>query len=165
MRAFIGPNWRAFERLWRRDRPRPRLRSSLGVGPVLFGAAWLVYRKRYLLGFGFVGAEMGTAFLAPIFALVISLILRVFVGRYGRSIVLKAGAAEVARVRSSGAPADAQLRQLRRAGGVTLWLPILMILGEAWLGLHRPPVTEPYEAALRDLDAAGLLANVRNALP
>ena len=160
MRAYIGPNWGAYQALWERDHLRPGLRASLGLGPMLFGATWLIYRKRFLLGLVFVAAEATTAYFAPLFAILIGLMLRVVVGRYGKSLVLKAGAGEIAREQSSGAATGLRLRRLRRAGGVTLWLPILLMLGEAWLALHQ---AQGLKAP--DFEAAGILGAVQNALP
>lgn len=160
MRAFIGPNWRSYQRLWNRDRLNPRFRSSLGLGPMLLGATWLIFRKRYLLGFVFVAAEATTAYLAPLFTLIVSLMLRGIVGRYGKSLVLKAGAQAIERERRGDGATNLRLQRLREAGGVNLWLPVLLILGETWLAvnqMHRPHMP--------GLDPAGLLVNVRDALP
>jgi hypothetical protein len=160
MRAFIGPNWRAYRRLWNRDRLNPRLRSSFGLGPALLGATWLIYRKRYLPGFLLVAAEMATAYFAPWFTLVAALLARGFVGRFGKSLVMKAGAAAVERELRGAGATDSRLGRLRKAGGVNLWLPILLMLGEAWLAVHR--LEGPHTLGL---DPAGLLANVQRALP
>jgi hypothetical protein len=160
MRAFIGPQWRAYQALWERDRLEPRLRSSLGLGPMLFGATWLVYRKQYLLGFGCAAAEAATAFLSPFLTLALGLLLRSIIGRYGKSLVMKAGAAAIAREKTFSDAANERLRRLRIAGGVTLWLPILLILGETWLALYRTPSLDPAR-----FDPADLLAKVQHALP
>jgi len=160
MRAFIGPNWSAFRRLWDRDRLDPRLRSSFGFGPTLFGATWLLYRKRYLLGFLSVAAESATAYWVPWFTFVAAAVVRGMIGRYGKSLVLKAGAAEIARELRGEDAANARLSRLRKAGGVNPWLPILLMLGEAWLAVHG---IDGRHAA--GLDPAELLGDVQRALP
>ena len=106
--AFIGPNWRAYRKLWLAMRGAPRLTSSPSLSAALFAGVWLVYRKQYVAGAGFITLQaLLSVYVAPLTP-VAQLLIAAFLGRYGKSIVLIDGLAKLEEVRKSS------LRRRRR---------------------------------------------------
>ena len=65
--AFIGPNWRAYRKLWLAMRGAPRLTSSSSLSAALFAGVWLVYRKQYVAGAGFITLQaLLSLYIAPL---------------------------------------------------------------------------------------------------
>jgi hypothetical protein len=163
MRAFIGPNWNAYRRLWRRMRKAPGFTPAFGLGPALFGGLWLIFRKRLITGFSVLAIEVTLAAYAPLLASVAALIFRFGIAYYGKSMVLMAGAEAMARVAAEEPSPSAGLYRLSKEGGVawlTATLTFLALVATAGFELHQNP-----ELTERAFDAAAMLANVRNALP
>jgi hypothetical protein len=163
MRAFVGPNWQAYRGLWRAMREAPGLRASYGVAPAMLGGVWLVFRKRYLLGFGALGIEGGLVALAPLWAPFAALLLRFLISRYGKSIVLTAGAAAIAGIAPQESSQSAALYRLSREGGVS-WLmaSVAWFAAAAAFGIVAQQSLDIVSSAP---DATSLLVGLRGVLP
>jgi hypothetical protein len=163
MRAYVGPNWGAYKRLWRRMREAPGFFPAFGLGPALFGGVWLIFRKLYVIGFSVVAIETTLAAYAVFYAPFAALIFRVLIGRYGKALVLIEGANAMARVVTEEPEPSARLYRLSKEGGVawmTATLTLLALVATAGFEFR-----ENSEFVGRALDAAAMLTRVRAALP
>ena len=158
--AFIGPSWRAYRKLWLAMRGAPRLTASRSLSAALFAGVWLVYRKQYAAGAGFITLQaLLSVYVAPLTP-VAQLLAAAFLGRYGKSIVLMDGVAKLEAVRKTSLPPGAALEDLRRAGGVNPLAAALALVALAALMASRAAsIVEAVQAP------AALLGGVLNALP
>ena len=114
--AFIGPNWRAYRKLWLAMRGAPRLTSSSSLSAALFAGVWLVYRKQYVAGAGFIALQaLLGVYVAPLTP-VAQLAIAAFLGRYGKSMVLIDGLAKVEEACKLSAAPQAALMYYHHAG-------------------------------------------------
>ena len=163
MRAYVGPNWGAYQRLWRRMREAPGFTPAFGLGPALLGGLWLIFRKRHVTGFSVLAIEATLSAYAPLYAPFAALISRALIAYFGKSMVLIAGADAIARVVTEEPSPSARLHRLSKEGGVSWLMAALTLLGLAAVGgfvVHQNP-----ELVGQAIDAATMLAKVRAALP
>ena len=158
--AFVGPNWRAYRKLWLAMRGAPRLTSSPSLSAALFAGVWLVYRKQYAAGVGFIALQaLLGVYVAPLTP-VAQLLVAAFLGRYGKSIVLIDGVAKLETVRKMSLPPGAALENLSRAGGVSpLAATLALVALAALMASSAASIFEAVQAP------AALLGGVLNALP
>jgi hypothetical protein len=158
--AYIGPNWRAYRKLWLAMRGAPRLTASPSLSAALFAGMWLVYRKQYVAGAGFITLQaLLSVYVAPLTP-VAQLLAAAFLGRYGKSMVLMDGVSKLETVRKASLPPGAALKDLSRAGGVNPLAAALALVALVALTASRAAsIVEAVQAP------AALLGGVLNALP
>lgn len=160
MRAFIGPNWRAYRGQWKQG-DEGHFGASFGYGPALLGGVWLVYRKLYILGFAAIAVEASLSCCAPLFAPFVAILLRAALATYGKGMLLKAGQAAIERAAQRSMTTGERLRELSKQGGVALGMATFAVLVESAIGASA----WVYAAAPAGLDSVTLLSKVRDALP
>jgi hypothetical protein len=133
MRRFIGANWTGYRELWRKMKDAPDLAPSRSYGAAAFTGLWLLYRKRYALGFLTMALQFGATFNAPEIGALVDLALAFFFGRYGKAIVVRDGLAAIAKLKGECGAADDIDVRIVRAGGTTLVAPIAGALLASWL--------------------------------
>jgi hypothetical protein len=163
MMRYIGPNWPRYRDLWLMK--RGAFAPSRSYAAAAFTSLWLLYRKRYALGLLVMAMQIGCAYAAPRFAIVADLAWATFLGRYGKSIVVRDGFAAIARIRSEAGPDGDARARISGAGGTSLIAPIAGALLLGWLTFAASAGGTEDGAALlsilQALDAAPQLASRR----
>jgi hypothetical protein len=125
MRLYIGPNWGKYRYLWSEMMSAPSLKASGSLAAAVFNSLWLLYRKQYWFGAAILAAQLAMTYQDEVWATMFDVAVAVFLGRYGKSVVLMGGAAAIARVRSAGISPEIAAIRLIRVGGISLIAPIV----------------------------------------
>jgi hypothetical protein len=125
MRIYIGPNWGKYRSLWSEMKSAPSLKASASLAAAVFNSLWLLYRKQYWVGAAILAAQLAMTYQDEVWATMFDVAVAVFLGRYGKSVVLMGGAAAIAGVRSAGLSPEIAAIRLIRAGGISVIAPIV----------------------------------------
>ena len=124
MRAFIGPHWGAYRRLWARMKGSPRWKISRSYRATIFSSLWLLGRKQYLLGGALLALQVAALKIKPELSSILDIFAAGFVGTYGKAIVIASGVKTIKRVRASGVAPDVAAIRIASAGGRDWVTPI-----------------------------------------
>ena len=136
MAAYIGSNWRAYRPLWLKMKTAPGMRPGRSISAALFTSLWLLYRKQYPLGAAILAAQIAMTWTALDWSPVFDIVVAVFFGRYGKSIVLLKGISTVEGIRAAGLEPEIALIRIGGAGGgnfVAAILGALLLTGAYWV--------------------------------
>jgi hypothetical protein len=154
LKLYFGDGWPQYAALWR-SMDGGGLRPSWSFKAAFLAGSWLLYRKQPV-GFAFVVAYAllgGVASAWEAYAILINAFCCVFVGLFGRSMVINGAMRSAAKIRArhgDGPYADARIR---RAGGVSWALPIcasLALFNAPYL-FERAPAVDAAKPGVSDL--------------
>jgi hypothetical protein len=151
MRAYIGSNWRAYRPLWLKMKTAPGLRPSRSIAAALLTSIWLLYRKQYRLGAVILAALLAMTWAALEWSPVFDVVVAVFLGRYGKSIVVLKGISKIESIRAAAPTPKIAAMRIGGAGGsnfIAAILGALLLLG-GWAFLaagESGPTTDEFEA-------------------
>ncbi len=137
LKLYFGDDWPQYAPLWRRMEGGA-WRPSWSFKAALLAGYWLLYRKQ-AVGYAFVVAyallgSVGSSW--EVYAISINIVCCVFLGLFGKSMVLNGALRTIARIRAlHGADRHADWR-IGRAGGTSWLLPSmasLMIFSSSYL--------------------------------
>ena len=154
LKLYFGDDWPQFAPLWR-SMDGGAWRPSWSFKAALLAGNWLLYRKQSV-GFAFVIAyallgSVGSSWEA--YAILINAICCVFIGLFGRSIVINGALRTIARIRAlhgAGPYADGRIG---RAGGASWLLPLiasLMIFNGSYLIERQTQVDAAVKPGISD---------------
>lgn len=86
---FIGPDWPDYRDLWRLMRFDGALLPSFSFAALSFSFAWLFYRRLYGAGLVAMAAQIAISRLSPIGSIIGALLLCLFIGFFGKSLVIR----------------------------------------------------------------------------
>jgi hypothetical protein len=124
MRAYVGPNWRAYRALWGKMKDAPEVTVRRSFFAAVFSSLWLLYRKQYALGAAILAAQAAMMQADSAWSSIFDLVVATLLGQFGMSIVLLRGARRIARVRESGVTPGIAAILVGGAGGVD-WVAAL----------------------------------------
>jgi hypothetical protein len=113
--AYVGLSWPDFANAYERLR-RGRNPLSWSWVLFLFPWIWLVYRKLYPLGFAVWVCDIATFEVFGQWAAVAALPIHLFIGAYGRSLLVRRALREIDRTRQSVHPEQAVMDALKDQG-------------------------------------------------
>lgn len=126
MRRYIGDIWPSYRDLWLRMQKASEPTTEFSLAAFCFSAAWLLYRKLYVLAVTIIGAGLAIGFVAPKLALIFNLTSCVIIGLYGKSLVVQRATLTIADAHSRGlSPGETALR-IEKAGGTNLFGSIVV---------------------------------------
>lgn len=86
---FVGPDWPDYRDLWRLMQFDGALLPSFSFAALSFSFAWLFYRRLYGAGLVAMTAQIAISRLSPIGSIVGGLLLCLFIGLFGKSLVIR----------------------------------------------------------------------------
>lgn len=125
---FVGPDWPEYRDLWRLMQFDGALLPSFSFAALSFSFAWLFYRRLYGAGLVAMAAQIATSRLSPTGSIVGALLLCLFIGFFGKALVIKKA------MKTVGAMRDDDPMMVEALGGTRLAPAIFAVILVAAVG-------------------------------
>lgn len=162
MERFIGPNWPSYQNLWRAMKDGGAPRPSFSYHAFSLSSLWLFYRRLYGPAFVVLGCELAITRLPVGYSSVCTLLLALFVGVFGKSLVIRRGMRTMDDVEREDLSSSEATLQMERKGGTRLLAPLVVAVSLACVlfvgvfgGARKEGAKTPWQEIESTLESVG----------